>query len=269
MIDRARSILAIARTTVIEQIRNRLYLVIFFFGGAILLASALLGALAPGYRARVVFDLGLVTIEVFGLATAVFGAVSLILQEMDSKTIYLVLTRPVHRSTYILGRFVGLVSAVVFAMIAMAVLHVVVLLWDMQYFREFAAGWSFASIYPLLLLMSMGKMLITAAIALFFSLFASSQVSALVFTGSFWIAGHFGSEMKFLIDRVVNGGLMKALVMAAASAIPNFQYFNFRDTFQTPGFSGWEFMGTAMIYGAAYAGIFLVLSTLWFSRKEF
>jgi Cu-processing system permease protein len=267
--NRLRSILAIARTTVIEQIRNRLYLVILFFGGLVLAATALLGALAPGHRTRVVFDLGLVTLEIFGLATAVFGAVSLVLQETESKTIYLILTRPVHRSTYILGRFLGLVTAVVLTMAAMAVLHIGVIMWDYGYFKEFIEGWSFWSVYPSLILMSMGKMLITAAIALFFSLFASSQVSALVFTGSFWIAGHFGSEMKFLIDKGVSGDATKKVVGALASLLPNFQYFNFRDVFRMPGFNGWEFVGTAALYGLAYTGFFLALSTLWFSRKEF
>ena len=269
MSHRLRSIFAIARTTVIEQIRNRLYLVILFFGGLVLVASALLGALAPGHRTRVIFDLGLVTLELFGLATAIFGAVSLVLQETESKTIYLILTRPVDRSTYILGRFLGLIVAVACTMLAMAVFHVGVLMWDMEYFREFTEGWSFAQIYPLLLLMSMGKMFITAAIALFFSLFATSQVSALVFTSSFWIAGHFGPEMRFLIDKGTAPGATKTFIKTIAALLPNFQYFNFRDLFQTPGFSGWAFMGTAGIYCVGYTGFFLVLSTLWFSRKEF
>lgn len=267
--NRLRSIIAIARTTVIEQIRNRLYLVILFFGGLVLVATALLGALAPGHRTRVIFDLGLVTLELFGLATAIFGAVSLVLQETESKTIYLILTRPVNRSTYILGRFVGLVVAVGCTMLAMAAFHLGVLVWDMEYFREFTEGWSFATVYPMLLLMSMGKMLITAAIALFFSLFATSQVSALVFTASFWIAGHFGPELKFLIEKGSAGGPAATIAKTVASVLPNFQYFNFRDTFQLPGFSGWEFMGTAAIYCMAFTGFFLVLSTLWFSRKEF
>jgi Cu-processing system permease protein len=266
---RLRSILGIARIAIIEQIRNRLYLVIFFFGALVVLASALMGALAPGHRTRVIMDLGLVTLELFGLVTAVFGAVSLVLQETDSKTIYLILTRPVHRSTYILGRFVGLVSAVSVTMLAMAILLLGVMVFDMQSLKEFADGWSLWAVYPMLLLMSLGKMLITASIALFFSLFASSQVSALVFTGAFWIAGHFGSEMKFLLDKSVQGGAGRGLAGAILSVMPNFQYLNFRDTFQVPGFSGWEFMGTALVYAAAYAGFFLVLSTLWFARKEF
>ena len=198
-----------------------------------------------------------------------FGAVSLVLQETESKTIYLILTRPVHRSTYILGRFVGLISAVAMTMLVMAVLLLGAMLLDREALADFADGWSFWSVFPLLVLMSLGKMLITAAIALFFSLFASSQVSALVFTGAFWIAGHFGSEMKFLIDRSVEPGLVRSLTAGVLAIIPNFQYLNFRDAFRLPGFSGWEFMGTSLLYGASYAGIFLVLSTLWFSRKEF
>jgi hypothetical protein len=95
-------------------------------------------------------------------------------------------------------------------------------------------------------------------------------VSALVFTGAFWVAGHFGPEMKFLIDkRFGEAGASRAVVTAVTSLIPNFQYFNYRDTFRLPGFNGWDVMGTAFLYGAAYTAFFLILSSLWFSRKEF
>ena len=268
MTYRLRSIGAIAKTTIIEQIRNRLYLVIWFFGGALLVASMLLGALAPGQKVRVIFDLGLVTLELFGLTTAVFGAVSLVLQETESKTIYLILTRPVSRSTYILGRYVGLIAAVALTMAAMAALHLGVMLFDREGFREFAYGWPFWGTYPVLLLMVGAKMLVTAAIALFFSLFASSQVSSLVFTGSFWIAGHFGSEIHFLIDRSVHGGVIRNIAKAIFAILPNYQYFNYRDTFTAPGAS-FSSVPFALIYGLSYTGFLLALSILWFSRKEF
>lgn len=266
--NQIRSILAIARTTVIEQIRNRLYLVILFFGGAIVAASVFLGALAPGHRVRVIFDLGLVTLELFGLATAVFGAVGLVLQETESKTIYLILTRPVPRTTYILGRYLGLVTAVALTMLAMAALHLVAVVYDHEFFVEFTFGWSFWKTYPLLLLMAGGKMMITAAIALFFSLFATSQVSALVFTSSFWIAGHFWSELKFLIEKSTSG-VARALALTLAWILPNFQFFNLRDTFMVPHQITPHALGLTFAYGVAYTGAFLALSAFWFSRKEF
>ncbi len=261
-------VFAIAKVTLVEQLRNRLYLIILFFGAAMLLASVLLGTLAPGHSVRVIFDVGLVMLELFGLVTAVFGAVTLVLQELESKTIYLLLTRPLKRSTYIIGRFVGLLAAVAITMLSMAVLHVLIMVAQPTHFKIFTQGWSFAVMYPTLVFMSMGKMLVTAAVALFFSLFATSQVSALVFTGCFWVAGHFLSELSFLIEKSAAGFTAK-LFHFAANIFPNFQYFNFRDTYAIPGFPGFEFIGWSVLYGIAYTGFFLILSSILFSRREF
>jgi ABC-type transport system involved in multi-copper enzyme maturation permease subunit len=250
---------AIAKVTLIEQLRNRLYLIILFFGAVMLFASILLGTLAPGHSARVILDTGLVALELFGLITAVFGAVTLVLQEIESKTIYLLLTRPVRRSTYIVGRFIGLVAAVALTMIVMAGLHVAILLFQ---------GWTPDPVYPLLVGLSIFKMVITAAVAIFFSLFATSSVSALVFTGCFWVAGHFGPEIAFMIKRSFPGAMGK-VIQAIALALPNFQYFNLRDMHAIPGFHVQAFLAWAILYGVAYTGFFLVMSALLFSRKEF
>lgn len=265
---RLRSILAIARTTVIEQIRNRLYLIILFFGALILGASTLVGALAPDHKARVILDLGLLSLELFGLATAVFGAVTLVLQEVESKTIYLLITRPLRRVDYLVGRILGLIVAVAFTMMAMACFHVVVLRVDGQAFRVLQESMSFWTVYPALVAMSLLKMVVTTSIAVFFSLFATSAVSALVFTGFFWISGHFGSELSFVIERSFSGGT-QAVIKTLSWIIPNFQFLNFRDSYAIPGFPGFEFIQWAVLYALAYAGAYLALSTALFSRKEF
>jgi ABC-type transport system involved in multi-copper enzyme maturation permease subunit len=262
------SLFAIAKVTIVEQLRNRLYLIILFFGAVMLTGSLLLGTLAPGHSSRVVFDVGLVALELFGLVTAVFGAVTLVIQEIESKTVYLLLTRPLKRSTYIIGRFVGLLIAVAITMISMAGLHILVLVSHPDSFHVFTQGWSFWMIYPTLVLMSMGKMLVTAAVALFFSLFATSQASALVFTGSFWVAGHFLPELSFLINKSA-GGFTAKIFHLIANVFPNFQYFNFRDMYAIPAFPGFSFLGWSMLYGVAYTGFFLMLSSILFSRREF
>ncbi len=264
-----KSIWAIAKYTVLEQIRNRLYLVILFFGGVILVASLLLGALAPDHKVRVILDLGLMAIELFALAAAVFGAVTLVLQEMESKTIYLILTRPVHRATYILGRYLGLVAAVAFTMMVMAAVHVLVIVSDGAAFKEFAFTQPFWSTYPVLILMSGAKMMICAAIAVFFSLFATSSVSALIFSGCFWIAGHFGPEMTFLLKERAGSGPVFVAMKMVLNVLPNFQYLNYRDHYSIPGFDGYSFLLWALLYSAGYSLFFLAASALLFSRKEF
>jgi hypothetical protein len=102
-----RSLLAIARYTFLQQFRNRLYLVVVLFGVLMMGATLLFGALAGDQEVRVILDLGLVTAELFGLATAVFGAVTLVVEEMESKTIYLILTRPLAPAVYVAGPFRG------------------------------------------------------------------------------------------------------------------------------------------------------------------
>jgi ABC-type transport system involved in multi-copper enzyme maturation permease subunit len=262
------SVLAIARYTVVEQIRNRLYLIILFFGGAIIAASLLLGALAPGNKIRVIFDLGLLAMELFGLTTAVFGAVTLILQEIESKTIYLILTRPLNRAHYIAGRFLGLITAVTLTMLAMAGLHLIVLTVDYHWFKEFTDTFSFWPVYPTLVFTSILKMLVTTAIAIFFSLIASSSVSALIFTAFFWVAGHFGPEITFLISKQLSGAAA-FIAQIIAHVLPNFQYLNFRDTYAIPNFPGFSYLGWAVGYSCGYTLFFLALSAWLFSRKEF
>lgn len=252
--------LAIARVTLTEQLRNRLYLIILFFGAVMLGVSLLLGTLAPGHSARVIFDVGLVMIELFGLTTAIFGAVTLVIQEIESKTVYLLLTRPLKRSSYILGRFLGLVTAVALTMMVMALLH-----WLLLLTQE---NMTFEAVYPVLIMMSIGKMLVITALAVFFSLFASSSVSALIFTGFFWVVGHFTTEMAFLIKRNFTGFAAK-IVQGIALVFPNFQYFNFRDLYATQNFAGFEFISWAIVYGVAYTGTFLILAAVLFSRREF
>jgi Cu-processing system permease protein len=261
------AIWSIAKVTVIEQIRNRLYLVILFFGAVILASSLLLGTIAPGHKTRVILDIGLLTIELFGLAAAVFGAVNLVLQEIESKTIYLLLTRPLPRSFYIIGRFVGLVTAVAITMFLMAVLHVLAMLSDPQAFREFAWNIPFWQHYPVLVFMTMSKMLITCAMAIFFSLFATSSVSALTFTGFFWMAGHFASEINFLIEKS-QSVLTQIAGRVISFVIPNYQIMNFRDAYHSAAFDPIHILW-ALGYALGYTCLFLIFSSVLFSRKEF
>ncbi|HRY30174.1 MAG TPA: ABC transporter permease subunit, partial [Elusimicrobiota bacterium] len=222
-----RSVLTIISYTFLQQFRNRLYLVVVFFGCVLLAVSLLFGAVAADQEVRVILDLGLAMTEFFGLLTAIFGAVTLVLEEMESRTIYLILTRPLPRGYYILGRFLGLLSAVAASMLLMGVLHLLLLglkgwEWDFRYFV----------CYPPMFF----KVMVISSLALFFSLFSSSAVSSVVFTFFFWVLGHFGPELKFLAQKNQN------LPMTVGTKIflfitPDLQMLNYRDFFHVPGLS--------------------------------
>src|SRR5262252_8732874 len=90
-----------------EQWRNRSFLVALIFSGVLIYASLLLGALSVDQELRALVDFGQSFIELMGLGLVVFGAATGILREMETKTLYLILTRPVPRWSYLLGRYLG------------------------------------------------------------------------------------------------------------------------------------------------------------------
>ncbi len=252
------SIFSIARYTLTQQLRNRLYLVVILFGVLMVGASVLFGAVAADQEVRVILDLGFATTEFFGLAMALFGAVTLVLEEMESKTIYLILTRPQPRSTYILGRFIGLVLAVWTGMAMMEVLHFALL---------FLKGWS-AQPLAFAALPAMGlKVMIMTALALLCSLTFTSAPTATVFSLFFWVLGHFGEEIRFLAKKS-GQPLALALVKGLLWVLPNLTLLNFRDHIEIPGFP-LSTIFSAALYAVLYTGAALALSIGLFSRKEF
>ena len=244
------AVLSIARHTFLQQFRNRLYLVVLFFGALIAAASLLFGALAADAELSVILDLGLAATELLGLAVAVFGAVTLVLEEMESRTIYLILTRPLPRWKYVLGRFAGLLSAV-FASMGLMLLK----------------GWSpepfFFACYPFMAL----KIAVATALALFFSLFSTSQVSSVVFTLFFWLLGHFGSELEFLAEKARSGAAALGL-KAFLLVLPRLELLNYKDLIEAPAAAAGPLLARGAVYAALYAGACLALSVTLFSRKE-
>ncbi|MCX5782492.1 MAG: ABC transporter permease subunit [Elusimicrobia bacterium] len=253
-----RKILSIAHYTFVENTRNKIFYVLVLFGVVIVAASSLIGAISGEQNTRVLLDFGLGSIEFFALISISFSAVTLILEEMEQKTIYLVLTRPVSRSSYLIGRFTGLLAAVLCGMALMAIVHLGVL---------FLNGWKFTPRYILGLCLSGEKIMVIGSLALFFSLFSTSAVSSISFTVFFWILGHFSQEINFISNRTKDV-IPKVLGKIIYYLIPNLQYFNLRDFWDVPGILG-SWIVISIGYGLIYSLFFLVLSLWFFKYKEF
>ncbi|MBK8869584.1 MAG: ABC transporter permease [Elusimicrobia bacterium] len=252
-----RSLLAIARYTFLQQFRNRLYLVVVLFGLLMMGATLLFGALAGDQEVRVILDLGLVTAELFGLATAVFGAVTLVLEEMESKTIYLILTRPLPRPVYVVGRFAGLFIAVAVSIILMEILH-----FGLLYFK----GWTPDPAVWMALPMMGLKVMVMTALTLLCSLTFTSVPTATVFSILLWVLGHFGNEIRFMGEKA--GGAAVTLAAVFCAILPDMTLLNARDMLDYPGFNG-SVLGHGFLYAGLYTLACLALSSALFSRKEF
>jgi Cu-processing system permease protein len=249
-------IASIARYTVFEIFRNKVYYVLLLFSGVLILSTLLLGSLGGEQRSRMIIDMGLVSMEAFALAIAVFAAVTLISAEMESRTLYLILTRPVGRYQFILGRFLGLLVIISAAYVLMAAMHValcrlVAVSLDLQYAASLFFSWE--------------KIVMITAVAVLFSLFATSTVSAVTFTFFFWILGHFSSEIHFLAQKS-SLPLVQGFCSIFYYAAPNFELLNLRD-WPTPMAHPWLLPASG--YALAYTGMTLLLAIVLFRRKEF
>lgn len=242
----------------VDQLRNRFFHLIWVFGGVLVYASLLLGVMAVEQEVRVLHDLGLAFLELLTLGAAVFVAANSILREMELKTIYLILARPVPRGSYLLGRFLGLQLSVLCAALAMAGLHVLLLVWR---------GWTPEVSYLLFLSGSLGKVFLVSALTLLLSLVSTSVVSALTMTGIVWGIGHFADEMGRLAEK--STGPSRWVLAATQPLFPDLQAFNLRDWWPPDGLLAWGGPSYALAYLALYSGACLVLSWALFRRKEF
>lgn len=253
-----RAALILAANAWRENLRSRFFQLTAVFGAVVLYVSLLLGLLAADQELRVLLDFGLSFIELLGLAGAVYGAATTILREIETKTIYLILTRPVARGQYLAGRFAGLMLSVLASMALMALVHLTIL---------FAKGWSWEWSYLAALAGAYLKVLITAALATFLALFSSSALTALSITAILWTLGHFLPEIRFMI-RWGSASPSMAPLQALSYIVPDLQLFNLRDS-TTPGGPGPVPWLAWLGYSAAYAGVWLALARRLLAKKEF
>ncbi len=204
-----------------------------------------------------IIDLGLAAIEALSLVISVFAAVTLVLEEMETRTLYLILTRPVARYQFVLGRFLGLLAIMTVAFGVMAAGHGALLkLLHISVDRH----------YVLSLYYSWEKIVVITAVAMVFSLFSTSTLSAVTFTFFLWILGHFSGELRFLAEKA-----SRPLVAWACKTVyylaPNFEAMNIRDIPSTALTHGW--LWAAFGYGFIYTTACLFLTILLFRKKEF
>ena len=252
------TISAIFSYTLKEHIRHKAWLSSALFGLILLGGGLIVSALGQDERARLILDLGLAAIEAIAMVSVVFLTVHLILQEIESRAIFLILTHPVKRADYLLGRFLGTLAAVALGMAAMSLLHVAML---------GLYGWWEPARYLAALACTLGKVSVMGALSLFLSLALTSEAAAMSFAGFFWMLGHFSSEMRFLADRS-GSAFLKTAIIAFSHAAPDFAHFNYRD-FWHQSSPGATWLLWAGLYALTYASACLALAVQVFEQKEF
>jgi Cu-processing system permease protein len=248
---------AIMKNTFKEAIRSRIFYILMAFAIGMLGFAVVLSFLTLGSQKRVILDLGLAGISFFSVMTSIFVGIGLIYMEVEKKTIYNVLPKPMPRANFIIGRYFGLMAVLGTNLIAMLAILSLVLLC----FKGFTLMVFYAGIFIFM------ELAIITAIAIFFSSVASPVLSALC-TISFYIIGHTSSTFPDILVPILHSEFQKKMATALFHILPDLTILNVSNliTYEIPIAEG--FVGRAFLYTVFMVSLLLLSACLCFKRRD-
>ena len=182
-----------------ESVRDKVLYNLVFFAVLLIGASYLIGQLTAGQDIKIIKDLGLAATSVFGLFMAVFIGIGLVSKEVERRSIYSLLAKPITRQQLVIGKYVGLVLTLAVNLAVMtAALYAVLAYMAWTLGPEAAKGWETPALDPMLVLavlLTFVELAIVTAIAVFFSTFSTPLLSAAL-TFGFFVAGRFSADLR-------------------------------------------------------------------------
>lgn len=252
------SLVVVAGNTFKETIRDKILYNLVFFALLLIGASVLLGTLTIGEQSRIINDLGLAAINLVAVIIAIFVGIGLVTKEIERRTIYTILARPITRVRFILGKYLGLgfIVAVNIAIMFAMFLATIWLSGNVIYGSLFQA-------VELILV----ETLLVMAIAMFFSTFSSSTLSATMTLG-LYVIGHLTGDLKGIAEKS-QSQLTETVLTALYYVCPNLELLNIKGQAASGILVDIGYQATATAYGLAYAGLLLTGACLIFQRRDF
>jgi ABC-type transport system involved in multi-copper enzyme maturation permease subunit len=251
------AIRAIALNTFREAIRDRILYLLLAFALILIGVSRLLSLLTVGNEEKIIKDIGLSAISVFGVLTAVFVGVSLVFKEIERRTVYTLLAHPVRRWQFIVGKFSGL-----FALLAMNLTLMSVALAGVLLLRS-ESPWP---LVPAIVLILVELALITAFALLFSSV--TNPILAALWTFAVYLMGHLSWSLQLLKDKLPEGS-GRWLCDLVYAVLPNLDRLNLKAQAVHGAPLAPGVVPLAMAYGLGYTLLVLLLACFAFERKEF
>ena len=254
-----------------DSVRDKVLYSIVVFAVLLMAVSYLIGQLTAGQDVKIIKDLGLAAMSLFGLFIAIFIGIGLVAREIDRRSIYAVLAKPVRRQEFIVGKYLGLLATLLVNLAVMAVAYYVVLAYMGRALPAVMFKGEPPAADPRLLLgivMIAAELALVTAVALFCSTFSSSALLSAALTAGVYVAGQFGADLKNL-GQVVESPVAAAVGRGLYYLLPNFAAFDIKAQVVhglpiEPGY-----VVVTLLYGAVYVTMLLVGAVLIFSRRDF
>lgn len=242
-----RNIQAVAANTFREAVRDRVLYNLVFFALLMMGAAILVGQISIDIEKLVVINLGLTAVSLFGVVIAIFIGIGLVSKEIEKRTLYTVLSRPVRRWEFIVGKFFGLAGTLVVNTLFMALGVFGALLYLAHRFHK-PDAWVLVALYFIIL-----QFLIICALALLFSSFSSPLLSA-VFAFALFVIGSFAEDLRGFATMA--HGVSRWLATGAAYLVPNFSALNVISSVAHEQ----PIAGHLILYNTVYAALYTAMA---------
>jgi ABC-type transport system involved in multi-copper enzyme maturation permease subunit len=265
------AVVAIALNVFRESVRDKVFYNLVLFAVLLIGASYLIGQLTAGQDVKIIKDLGLSATSLFGVFIAIFIGIGLVSKEVERRSVYSLLSKPIHRSQMIAGKYAGLTLTLVVNVTIMAAAIYAVLgyvSWGTS--KIVQQAWDAPAIDPAMLkaiLLILIELMVVTAIALFFSTFSSPILSA-AFTFGLFVAGHFSTDLRNF-DQVVDSPAATRLARGLYWVLPNLAQFDVKSQVVHAQPIPFGYIAVTAAYAALYIAILLTAATLVFSRRDF
>ncbi len=248
---------AVALSTFRETVRDRIFYLVAVFGFLLIGSSAILSPLTIGAQDKIVTDVGLAGMTIFGLLVSVFVGSNMVRKESDKRTITTILAKPVSRRAFLLGKFCGLNLTLLSMLATMGTMFLVVLLFSPA---DFSLRY-LAAIY----LIFLELVLITAAVVLF-STCVSPVLAAVLSLGTF-VIGHLSESIRHF-GTMMGSAFQARLAEVVYYLVPNLEVFNVRGAVVHGDTVSAEHIVLGTVYGICYTALLVIIACAIFIRKE-
>lgn len=262
------SVWRIAKITVAEARRRRVLQAVLVLVVLILFSMTFFSYLSPGEQSRMLINGGLSAITVFGILLAIFLAAFLIPQELETRTVYAILAKPVKRFEFVLGKYLGaliilaVIVAVMTAMLVLVLMAQDALVQDLpdSAFNPNLRGVLFAS-----LMNYCAVAVLTGLIVLISTV--SSTTMTVISAFIIWAVGSLQSTIHDLAEHAETAAT-RLLLEVLYVIVPKLENFDFRNEVSNylpvSYMSGWD----AVLQGLGYTIVVMILASIFFNDRQ-
>jgi len=247
----------IALNTFQESLRKKTFYILLVVALVVIGASRFFSFLAAEDEIKMIKDVSFSTIEFFGALIAIFTALAAVSGEIETRTIYPLLSKPITRSNFIIGKLIGQSLIILLNVILMSIFFIILL-----FIKKSPPNVETLKTILLILI----ELILIGSITLTVATFATDAFN-LIFSFFLYIVGHLISYGKSLLERVENM-VLKGLGEMLYTVVPNYENFNIRDKIVVGVNVSWQYVGQTVLYGIIYIAIAVLIGIYFFNKRE-